>query len=221
MNNYLEEKSPVSESLFFQYFNVLKKRRGVVLAFAGVLVITAIIATIISTRYYASQAVIEIMPIAPRVMGNDSVDSLTNLGASSDSSVRMYYGTQFAILSSDTVLQKAIATLQDDHEITDFDEVEEPIQYLRSHMRLSPRPETSLVNIKIEYPDPDKAALFANVIAEVYMENNLERGLKSIEQTMAWLDNAHKNYLKAKQDTDQLVHAPRGRLPHFDHLPFG
>ena len=123
MTDYLEEKTPTSESLFFQYINVLKKRKGVVLAFAGVLIITAIIATVISTRYYSSQAVIEIMPIAPSIMGNESGDSLTELGASSDSSIRMYYGTQFAILSSDTVLQKAIIRLQDEHEITDFDEI--------------------------------------------------------------------------------------------------
>ena len=121
MPNTPEERSTESESILIQYFNVLKKRYAILLSFSIALALSAVIATVFSTRYYAAKAVIEIMPIAPNIMGKDGSEAVTELGATSDSSLRVYYGTQFAILSSDTVLGKAVERLRVDHGVTDFD----------------------------------------------------------------------------------------------------
>ena len=200
------EQIPESESLLFMYLNVLKKRGPVVISFAGVLIITAIIATMFSTRYYSSRSVIEIMPIAPSVMGKESGEAVSELGAATDSALRVYYGTQFSILSSATVLSRSVERLQQDHGVTDFDEMEEPAKFLRTHLTLAPQPDTTLVHIKIEYPDPNKAALFANVIADVYMQYNLERGLTAVKEALTWLEREHERYREAKLEADEKVH---------------
>jgi uncharacterized protein involved in exopolysaccharide biosynthesis len=93
MENVFDEQGAESESIIYQYLSILQKRKGVILAFSGVLIITAIISTMLSTRYYSSKAVIEIMPIAPSIMGKDAGEAVTELGVGSDSRLRVYYGT--------------------------------------------------------------------------------------------------------------------------------
>lgn len=207
MENVFDEQGSESESIVYQYLSILQKRKGVILAFSGVLIITAIISTMLSTRYYASKAVIEIMPIAPTIMGKEAGEAVTELGVGSDSRLRVYYGTQFAILSSNTILGKAIEKLRFEHGFDDFDNKTDPVAFLRTFLSLKPKPETTLINIKIEYPDPEKAAIMANVIANVYMEHNLDNNLQSVRDALIGIEKEHERFREAKHVSDEKVHA--------------
>ena len=207
MENVFDEQGRESESIFYQYLSILQKRKGVILAFSGVLIITAIISTMLSTRYYSSKAVIEIMPIAPSIMGKDAGEAVTELGVGSDSRLRVYYGTQFAILASNTILGKAVDKLKFEHGFDDFDEQGDPVAFLRQFLSLKPRPETTLINIKIEYPNPEKAAIMANVIANVYMEHNLENNLQSVRDALSGIEKEHERFREAKHMSDEKVHS--------------
>ena len=206
MENIFDDQTPDSESVFYQYVSVLKKRRAVIFSFSGVLIITAIISTMFATRYYSAKSVIEIMPIAPSIMGGEGGDAVTEMGAGSDSRLRVYYGTQFAILSSYKVLSKTIEKLKFEHGFEDFDDKEDPVVFLKNFMRLSPQPETTLVHIKIEYPDHRKAAIIANVIANVYMENNLDNNLSAVRAALSGIEKEHQRYREAKLESDERVH---------------
>jgi succinoglycan biosynthesis transport protein ExoP len=207
MENVFDEQGAESESIIYQYLSILQKRKGVILAFSGVLIITAIISTMLSTRYYSSKAVIEIMPIAPSIMGKDAGEAVTELGVGSDSRLRVYYGTQFAILASNTILGKAVKKLQFEHGFDDFDNKEDPIAFLRRFLSLKPKPETTLINIKIEYPDSEKAAIMANVIANVYMEHNLDNNLQSVRDALTGIEKEHERFREAKHRSDEKVHS--------------
>jgi len=207
MENVFEEQAPKSQSIVYQYLSILQKRKGIILAFSGVLIITAIISTMLSTRYYASKAVIEIMPIAPSIMGKDGGEAVTELGVGSDSRLRVYYGTQFAILASNTILGQAVEKLQTEHGYDDFDEQVDPVAFLRNFLSLKPKPETTLINIKIEYPDPNKAAVMANVIANVYMEHNLNSNLQSVRDALSGIEREHERFREAKRKSDSELHS--------------
>ena len=56
------ETGASSESLLIHYWYVLRRRRGVVVAFTAFLMLSVGIATSLSTPYYAATAVIEISP---------------------------------------------------------------------------------------------------------------------------------------------------------------
>ena len=104
---------------------------------------------------------------------------------------------------------KAVERLRVDHGVTDFDvfsDEKDKISFLRPNMRLLPQPETSLVHVRVEYPDPSKAEIFANVIANVYMENNLDRNLIAVKKALSWLEREHERYREAKLSSDQKVH---------------
>ena len=191
------------EPLLEKYLSVLKVRRKIIFIFAGFLVLTAMIATVLAKKVYASRAVIEVMPVAPKVMDMDEVESL---GAGTKDLARLYYGTQHRILKSNTVMKKVLETLRTEHGITDFDEVEDPIDALREKLTLIMHSETTLFVISVEDHEPKKAALYANVIAEVYMQNNLERGQAATKQALQWLEKELARYRQEKLSADEKVH---------------
>ena len=126
--------------------------------------------------------------------------------SSASSNIRAYYGTQYRIIRSNLILSKTIQKLREEHGITDFDELENPIPYLRSFMVLSPQRETTVVHLSFEYSDPEKSALFANTLVDVYMETNLERAFQAARDALKWLEKEHERYREATVQSQELVH---------------
>lgn len=204
----VDDRSKQPDTLLLQYWHILKKRRLIVGSFTGLLVLTVVIATAMSTRYYSSAAVVEISPRAPQIF---EVQEVTEIGTTSaPAELRAYYGTQYRILQSRKLMASAIKLLQEEHGITDFDGLDKPEAYLRSHLSLNPQADTNLVHIVIEYPDPQKAALFANTIAEVYQEQNLSRARLAAEAALSELTGLKGQYEEYKRQEDEAV-------AHFKH----
>ena len=200
----MADQSNPREALLIHYWYILQKRKTVVLVFMAVLAITVTIGTLLSDKYYSSKAVLEIQPKAPVVFDVDEVSEMVS--TSTGVEMRAYYGTQYRILQSRTVITDAIERLKDEHGITDFDELEKPVGLFRSGLRIEPDAETHLVEIVYEYTDPDKAALFANALAQAYIEQNLERSLDAAKAALTWLEDQHRIYRTRKIEADQKVH---------------
>ena len=204
MNQYDDNDLGI-EPLLEKYLAVLKIRRQVIFIFAGVLVLTAVVATSLVEKVYASRAVIEVMPVAPKIIDMDEVETL---GASSGTKdfVRLYYGTQHRILKSNTIMNKVLERLKEEEGMKKILDADDPVEKLRSKMKLIMHSETTLFVIRIEDTSPELAALIANTIAEVYMENNLERGQAATKQALQWLDKELKRYKQEKLSADERVH---------------
>lgn len=201
----VNDRSKQPDTLLLQYWHLLKKRRLIVFSFTGLLLITVVISTAMSTRYFSAAAVIEISPRAPQVF---DVEEVTEIGTSSaPAELRAYYGTQYRILQSRKLMADAIQVLQDEHGITDFDALDKPENFLRNHLSLNPQADTNLVHIVVEYPDPDKAALFADVIAEAYMAQNLRRASDAAERALKELSGVKDDYEQRKRDNDEVANS--------------
>ena len=106
----IQDQSRQPETLLIQYWHILKKRQLIIGSFTGLLLITVIIATAMSTRYYSAAAVVEISPRAPQVF---EVEQVSEMGTtSSPAELRAYYGTQYRILQSRKVMELSIAKLE-------------------------------------------------------------------------------------------------------------
>ena len=204
MNERHEGATNQAEVLLVHYWYVLRKRKLVVLLFMGLLLTTVVIGTLSATPYYRSTATIEIMPDAPEVFDVDEVTDVVSSRGGLD--LRLYYATQYRIIQSRSVLEESLRVLRDEHGITDFDEAPEPVAALREHMYLAPDSETYIVKIAYEYPDPEKAAVFANVTAQVYQKANLDRSLDASRQALDWLEARQGEYRAAKVSSDEKVH---------------
>jgi len=192
------------EATLLHYWRILKKRQLTVGLFSGILMATVAVGTMASTPFYASTATLEISPKTPTVLSGDNVSEVVSLTASDER--RAYYATQYRILQSRSVIEEAIRRLQEEHGVTDFDEEEIPHKFFSRHLDISPELDTRLVHVVVEYPDPEKATLFANVLAETYIELNLQRALDTAQTAFGWLSEQQEVYRQRKFESDQEVH---------------
>jgi capsular exopolysaccharide synthesis family protein len=193
------------ESIILEYLNLLKKRSMVIVSFISVLLVTSFVATLFATERYKASSTIEILPFAPSVMGSASEDDVSSMGAESDSAMRIYYGTMYAILSSKKVLNKTIERLHQEYDIHDF-QGEDGYRLLKRSLSIAPKPDTTLTTISIEHTNPETAAIIANVLASVFFDLNLDRALEPVRDALKFLEREHERYREAKLTSDERVH---------------
>lgn len=189
-----------------QYWGVLRKRRRTIFGFTGVLVATVLAVSLVSTRYYQSGAIIEISPKAPVVL---DVEKVTDTVPQMYGQMQAYYETQYKVLRSRSVMQEAFRRLREEHGFEDLDEHPDPAGHLRAITQVLPEFESHLVEIRVEYPDPETAALIANTIAQTYMDVNLSRSLETSQEALAWLKEQQGVYRDRKRGSDERVQAYR------------
>lgn len=186
-----------------QYWRILRKRQLTVVIFTAILVITTAVGTAMSTPYYAAKATIEISPDQPTVLDMDQVNDVVAYQGGSER--RAYYTTQYRIIQSRSVIGEVVRRLREEHGITDFDEVEDPIAFFKRHLDVSPEMDTRLVHLIVEYPDPELAALFSNVLAQTYMDGNVERSRKTTMDALAWLSEQQEVYRQRKLTSSEQL----------------
>lgn len=192
-----------AEGLLVHYGRVLIKRRWVVLAFTGFLLMSVSVGTVLSTPYYAATTVIEISPKTDTILDVDEVSEFVT--ANSSSELRNYYATQYKIMQSRSTIERTLQVLREKHGITDFDQETKPVRAFLEHLDIQPVVETHLVNITVEHPDPERAILYANTLATAYMDRNLERALESSNRALDWLNDQVDVYRGRKLDSDMRV----------------
>lgn len=183
------------------YWRILRKRQLTVVIFTAILVVTTAVGTALSTPYYAARATIEISPDQPSVMDMEQVNEVVAYQGGSER--RAYYTTQYRIIQSRTVVGEAVRRLREEHGITDFDELADPIAFFKRHLDVSPEMDTRLVHLIVEYPDPELAALFANVLAQTYMDANVERSRKTTMDALAWLSEQQEVYRQRRLSSSE------------------
>lgn len=195
--------SDSGEFNILHYWRILRKRQLIVVVFATILVVTTAIGTALSTPYYAAKATIEISPDQPSVLDVEQVTDIVAYQGGSER--RAYYTTQYRIIQSRTVIGEVVRRLREEHAVTDFDELEDPIAFYKRHLQVQPEMDTRLVHLVVEYPDADKAALFANVLAQTYMDANLERTRKTTMDALAWLSEQQEVYRQRRLSSSETL----------------
>ena len=115
---FQSENENNSEATLLHYWRILKKRQLTVGLFAGILMATVTIATLLATPYFGSTATLEISPNTPSILGGDNISDVVSLNASDER--RAYYATQYRILQSRTVVNETIRRLEEQHGVGDF-----------------------------------------------------------------------------------------------------
>ena len=192
-----------------QYWMVLRKRAWAIGLFAAVLVATVIVGTLLRTPIYSATTTIEINQKAPMVLNVQEV-STDLMSVRTQEERRAFYATQYKVLRSRTVVLGVLDRLRTEHGITDFDDVEDPsdikaVKKFREVLDIRPEGDTELVHITVESPDPAKAALYADLVAEVYMASNLERARLDSESAKERLREQREEYQDRKRKSDEEV----------------
>ena len=184
-----EPRELIPERHLGDYLQVLRKHQWLITGIFLVAVITVGVWTFRQTPIYQAAATILIDPEAPKIL---NIQEITPVGASGPWDPA-FYPTQYEIIRSSAVLNKAIESLK----------LKRRARGLASDglvpwsLVVEPRRNTRLVLIKVEQPDPTLAAEIANAVATAYVQYNLELKMKGASEAVSWLTE-EANRLRTK-----------------------
>ena len=213
-----EERSPL-----LYYWQVLHKRKWVMLATFAIVFVLSAIATLSETRLYQATSKVAIFPEVPNVLGfKDSENS-----AFPDEDLEATLETQVAILRSDALAIKVIeamrlyqnpqfaAVKQPDlppSSIEDSSMPPDPTQAaallgaFHGGLNIQLVPGTRLIQVSYTHHDPRFATEVTNTLVKTFIEENFRTKYDSASQTSDWLSRELADLqLKVQTSEEKLV----------------
>jgi succinoglycan biosynthesis transport protein ExoP len=183
-----------------QYLRVLRKHRWLIAGVFLVTVITVAIWTFLQVAVFEAASTVLIEPEPPRVL---NIQEVSPMGTSSwDPN---YYPTQYEIMKSRPVLDKAIESQNLKKRVPAIGIAREPHHALRAMLTIEPKRNTRLILVKVEYPDPALAADMANAVASAYTQYNLDLKLKGARDALTWLTGEASALKKRVEESSQAL----------------
>lgn len=183
------------------YLRALLRRKWWIVGIAAVVLALTAVVTLRQTPIYAASASLVIDVSAPSYLGekvqNASGDEYGNYWLNRD-----FMGTQYRIIQSRAVAQRVVDALglQNDPDFlgvgTKGDEQArlqrmtelDAVSILQARLSVVPQKDTRIVQVRVEDPDPERAALLANEVADAYIAESLALKLRTSESASAWLE---------------------------------
>jgi len=164
------------------YLDLLWRGRALIATAAAAGLAIGLLAGFAQTPEYRASAMLQIEPPTPTFLTvTDALVGGGNYWQHAD-----FYNTQFKVLTSKSVGEKAVAHLK----LTDkppFQGHPDPGSLFMSHVSVEPVPDSRLVNVVVTHRDPKEAALWANTVGEVYIEQSLSARVESARKAYEWL----------------------------------
>lgn len=187
------------------YIRVLYKRRWLALSAFAAVVLGVTTWTFVQTPIYEGTVKVLIDREPPRVVNIQEVQPV-------DATGQDYYQTQYEIIKSRPVLERTIENLSLTRRMPRLTDVKDPVASLLGVVKVEPKRNTRLVDIKVQDPSPQLAAEIANGLAKSYARYNLESKLTSTREALSWLSD-QMNELKARvQDSEVALQKYREKV---------
>ncbi len=184
------------------YWRIVRKHRWTIasvlaLVFAGVL-----LWTLHQTKIYEAVATVDIEQSSPQVLGSN-VQDVVDLAPASYWYAKDYYETQYKVIASRAVAQRAvdklslaedpvflgIAGIADPAARERARQAVDPVALLQLKIKVDPVKDSHLVYIRADDPSPERAALYANAVAQAYLEQNADQRLDATKSAADWLQS--------------------------------
>jgi polysaccharide biosynthesis transport protein len=161
----------------------------------------AILAGEVQTPVYRARALLQVAPPTPTSM--NVTDALVMTGSVVRD--RQFFNTQINVLYSQALAEHVIERLKlADH--PPFKNALEPAGLFLSHLEVEPVPETFVIEVRIVHQDPNEAALWANTLADVYMDYSIEGQVEAAKRAYDWVSERLSETQRTMQDAqDKLL----------------
>lgn len=182
------------------YWRTVWRGRWTVFGIFVVVVTLVAIGTFTQTPIYRAKATVEISPKSSKVT---PMADVAELGAGSYGwfAEERYFSTQYEIIRSRDVAQRVFDRL-DLYNHLGFKNLNDPVGAFTSLVQVQPIKETGIVEVAIDGPNAEEAALWANTTAEAYVDRNLDLAVQSTSTAVkALLDEIAP--LREKLETSQ------------------
>jgi capsular exopolysaccharide synthesis family protein len=203
------------------YWQILRKRKWVLLATFAIVLALSVIATLNATRLYQATSSVAIFPETPNVLGLKGVED-----SSPEYDYEVILETQAAILRSDALAMKVIEAMQLDRDPRFAGATRPQAEGSIRVSSMQPDParaagllgafrgglgvqimrNTRLVQISYTHPDPRLATEIVNALVKTFIEENFKTKYESVTQTSEWLSTELADLqLKVQTSEEKLV----------------
>jgi capsular exopolysaccharide synthesis family protein len=190
------------------YLGLVWRHRTLLVACATVGLLIGLVIALVQTPEYRAGVLLQIEPPPPTFA---TVSDALLVGAGSYWQNTDFYNTQFKVLRSKGLGEKVVARLK----LTDrepFKSSSDPATLFMGHVGVEPVPESRLVLVTVTHRDPREAALWANTLADVYIEQALASRVESARKAMEWLQERLSATQQGMRDAqDRLFQSLRGQ----------
>ncbi len=165
------------------YAGLVWRHRAFLGACALVGLLLGLVVALVQTPEYRAALLLQIEPPPPAFA---SVSDALLVGSGNYWQNTDFYNTQFKVLRSRGLGEKVVARLK----LTDrgpFKTSADAASLFMSHVAVEPVPESRLVYVTVTHRDPREAALWANTLGDVYIEQSLGARVESARKAMEWL----------------------------------
>ncbi len=180
------------------YLETLWRGRYLVITGALVGLGLGVLAGYLQTPEYRAVAMLQIEPPTPTFLTvTDALVGGGNYWQNAD-----FYNTQFKVLRSKSLGDQAVERLK----LKDkqpFKDHPDPGGLFMAHVAVEPVPESRLVNVLVTHTDAKEAALWANTLADAYIEQTLSARIESARKAYDWLQerlSATQKSMREAQD---------------------
>jgi polysaccharide biosynthesis transport protein len=214
--HFIQEVSPL-----LHYWQILRKRRWVVVATLAIVFALSVIFTLKTTRLYQATSKVAIFPETPNVLGFKGMEE-----SSPDYQYDVALETQAAILRSDALAMKVIEAVhldrnpkfagamhpqaEDSIRVSSMQPDPENAAALlgafRGGLSVQIIPNSRLVQISYTHADPRIATETVNALVRTFIEENFRTKYESVTQTSEWLSTELADLqLKVQTSEEKLV----------------
>ncbi len=179
------------------YIQVILRRRWIIITFFTVLVVTVLIGSLKQTPIYNAVATLRIEHKSPRVV---SVQEVAPMGPVDYHAYKDYYETQYELIKSETLLEKAADSLG--WKVSNLHKGADPVKKLLKVVKVNPVKNSQLVKIAAQDPEPQMAARIANTVTEEYIRQNLERNVNASNDAAVWLSKRIEEQRRKLRDSE-------------------
>ncbi len=205
---------------FKQYYHLLLKRKWVIILTLSLVMVVASVFTLRQPKIYEAFSTIIIEKETPLILKGIHEVARTEVKYWEN---KENMATYFKILKSRAVLQKVVTKLsletnltflglagvQDSAKLQQALKKIDPVSILRSKIRIEEVRDSRVVNINIVDRDPVFAAQLSDVVAESFIENNLDMKLNITKEATDWLSDQIILLQKNLQSSEMALHEYR------------
>jgi capsular exopolysaccharide synthesis family protein len=202
-NPFLEQEIDLRE-----YARVLYERRWMIISFTVIVCTLALIRVFMMKPVYEATTRVLIQRSAPKVVNIEEVAPDTYRG-------REYYQTQYKILKSRVLADRVDEALGGyipwsswtgrkggvDDDLTES----KRISALLESVEIRPLPNTQLVKIAVEDPDPQLAARIADLWGQSYISYILDTKFQASQHAAGWLQDKIKDAKSKLEESEQRL----------------
>lgn len=185
----LEEKIDLQ-----RYWYIIRRRYWVLIATFVVVVLSTVVYTFRQEPIYQATTTLLIEPDFPQVVEFSEVSQFSRTPE--------FYETQFKIINSRSVVKNTIDILGLSND-PESEETGDPVKAFQGRITIEPEPDTRLVNVSVDNPDPEAAANEVNTLARAYIQYNLGDRRASSKDAFTWLSE-QLAVLKAKVKQSEM-----------------